>query len=462
MEQRETVAVVGLGYVGLPLALLAARKEYSVIGVDVDAVKVQKLTAGQSPGIDGITPEDLAAAGITFTSDFAELAGAGIIVICVPTPVDSDLRPNLGPVRGASSAVAQQLKPGQLVILESTVNPGVSESVVLPILESVSGLKGGRDFHLAHCPERINPGDKTWSVANIPRVIGSLDPAGLERAVRFYSSIIEGEIRPMGSLKEAEAVKVVENSFRDINIAFVNELAMSFDKLGINVVNVINGAATKPFAFMAHYPGAGVGGHCIPVDPYYLIEYAREHGFHHGLLSKARSINRMMPHYTAELMSDLLEHAGSRLAGAKVAVLGISYKPDISDTRESPAHIIIEALRQRGAEVVSYDPYVPSTHPAKVKAASPELAAVGPATPSVPAVPADDDYFESLHPVHQPLAHVLDGVDAVVVATGHRLFREMDPSMLARAGVRAVVDGRNCLDRDSIEALGILYKGIGY
>jgi nucleotide sugar dehydrogenase len=456
MVQTKTAAVIGLGYVGLPLALLADSKGYEVIGVDANTDKISKLSSGLAPQVDGITSDTVAQSRIRFTSDFSLLRDAQTIIICVPTPVDEHLMPDLTPIRVACASVAAQLMPGQLVILESTVNPGVSDSVVLPILEEASGLKGGTDFHLAHCPERINPGDARWSVANIPRVVGSLAPEGLDLAVEFYRSIIDGEIRPMGSLKEAEAVKVVENSFRDINIAFVNELAMSFDKLGIDVLNVIDGAATKPFAFMAHYPGAGVGGHCIPVDPYYLIEYARENGFHHELLSMARSINRRMPLYTARLTADLLSQSGTDIAGANVTVLGLAYKADISDIRESPAHVIIEALEEMGANVSVYDPYVPDTFPAKIH--DHKLAAMG--APST--APEGDTYFEALAPGHNSVAQAITGADAVVIATGHRLFREADPALFSQAGVKAIVDGRNCLDRSQFEELGILFKGIGH
>lgn len=347
------------------------------------------------------------------------------MIICVPTPVHENHIPDLSPVIGASEGVAAHLKKGQLVILESTVNPGVCESVILPILEKISGLRAGTDFHLAHCPERINPGDKRWNVENINRVVGATDMEGLNRAAAFYESITTGTIMRMSTIKAAEAVKVVENSFRDINIAFVNELARSFTKLGIDVVEVIDGAATKPFAFMAHYPGAGVGGHCIPVDPYYLIEYAKKNGFEHDFLALARRINNDMPHFTVERLRDGLNEVMHSLKGTTVTVLGVSYKPDIDDCRESPSFDIIRILKEYGADVRVFDPFIPAKS------------------------------------THTLVDSVLDGATAVVVATGHSVFKELTPDDFVKNGVKVVVDGRNCLDKGKLIAAGIIYKGIG-
>jgi UDP-N-acetyl-D-glucosamine dehydrogenase len=276
---NRTIVVIGLGYVGLPLALLADRKGYKVIGIDVISEKVELLNRRTVPFADQEIAEQLKNSSLEATTDFSRIKDVSIIIICVPTPIYENNMPNFEPVENACRSIAPFLQKEQLVVLESTVNPGFCENIVLPILEKESGLKCGKDFYLAHCPERINPGDKKWNIENINRVVGGFDETGLQKAIEFYKSIISAEIKPMASLKEAEAVKIVENAFRDINIAFVNELAMSFSRLNIDVVNVINGAATKPFSFMPHYPGCGVGGHCIPVDPYYLIEYAKKNGF---------------------------------------------------------------------------------------------------------------------------------------------------------------------------------------
>ncbi len=309
-------------------------------------------------------------------------------------------------------------------MLESTVNPGVSEDVLLPLLEKESGLVAGVDFHLAHCPERINPGDPNWTVVNIPRVVGSLEEKGLEIALNFYRSVISAEVKPMSSLKEAEAVKIVENTFRDVNIAFVNELAMSFNKLGIDVLKVIEGASSKPFAFMPHFPGVGVGGHCIAVDPYYLIKYARQHGFEHRFLSLAREINNGMPLFTVNLLVEKMQEKDLVLQGNKVALLGLAYKSDVGDDRESPSYKVIEHLKALGVEVATYDPYVSGSTAASLEEA-------------------------------------LEGASAVIVATAHREFRTLSPETLSNKGVSIVIDGRNCLDKDAFLASTIAYQGIG-
>ncbi|NUQ57299.1 MAG: nucleotide sugar dehydrogenase [Candidatus Paceibacter sp.] len=425
-KKSETVAVIGLGYVGLPLALIAAKKGYEVFGIDINKEKVELVNSGKSPFKDELAERELKA-GTTMKAfaDFAKVKESDIVVICVPTPVYENHMPDLRPVEGACRGIAPFVKKGQLIILESTVNPGVCDDIVIPILEKETNMKAGVDFYVAHCPERINPGDPKYNVENINRVVGSLEEKGLKMALDFYGSIITGTIKPMGSLKEAESVKVVENSFRDINIAFVNELAMSFAKLGIDIVNVINGCATKPFAFMAHYPGCGVGGHCIPVDPYYLIEYAKEKGFEHDFLRQARRINNHMPKFTVEQAIAGLNEKKKAINGAKVAVLGLAYKAGIDDSRESPSFEIIKHLKAVGANVASYDPFV-------LKQST-----------------------------TQSLDEALDGAVAVIVATNHKMFKEMTPDYLKRKGAEVVVDGRNCLNKEDFTQSGIVYKGIG-
>ncbi|MDO8572621.1 MAG: nucleotide sugar dehydrogenase [bacterium] len=423
---KETVAVVGLGYVGLPLALLCARKGYRVIGIDHDAHKIELLHKKTSPFIDeGITRE-LKKTTMKFDTESARVAEATIIVICVPTPVYEDYMPNLEPLTSAGRSIAPHMKRGTLVIIESTVNPGVSEDIIMPILEEGSGFACGVEFEISHCPERINPGDTVWNVESIPRVVGSSTERGLAQTVRFYESILSARVKPMGSLKEAEAVKVVENSFRDVNIAFVNELAMSFRKMGIDVMNVINGAATKPFSFMPHFPGCGVGGHCIPVDPYYLINCGKENGFNHQFLSMARRINNHMPMFTVEITEEALRAKGFVIRGSKVAVLGMSYKPGVDDVRESPSHKIIEALKAKGAHPVSYDPYAIRSSDVK------------------------------------NLNEALSGATAVIVATAHKEFvQELSPRRLEEHGVSVIVDGRNCLSKEKFLMSNVLYAGIG-
>lgn len=338
----QTVGVIGLGYVGWPLCLLAAKKGYAVQGVDINEQRIQDLSRCLKKR-----------SRITIGKEFSRLREAEVVVFCVPTPLTPRQLPDFEPLKAAARDFAPFLHKGQLVVLESTVNPGVTEELLLPLLEKESGLTGGEDFFLAHCPERINPGDTQWNVGNIPRVAGGVNQKSLEKALAFYRCLLgDGKVKAMSCVREAEAVKIVENAFRDINIAFVNELAMSFSRLGIDVVNVIEGAATKPFSFLAHFPGCGVGGHCIPVDPYYLIEYAKDNGFEHNFLSLARRINRSMPTFTVELVLRGLNEIGMPLRHAKVAVLGLAYKQDIGDDRESPSHDIIRILKEYGGVFV--------------------------------------------------------------------------------------------------------------
>ncbi|HCJ52881.1 MAG TPA: hypothetical protein DHV25_04150 [Candidatus Kerfeldbacteria bacterium] len=424
-KKKNIVAIIGLGYVGLPLAVLCAEKGYRTYGVALDRKKVNMINSGVSP-IPGDQELDrlVAKKGIIATIDAGIIRKSDIAIICVPTPVDKFYNPDLGPVKSAATKVAKNMKRGQLVIVESTINPGVCEEVVLPILEK-DGKKLGKDFFLAHCPERINPGDPKWNVRNIPRVVGGVTPQCTKRAAIFYRSILEGNVREMKSIKEAEATKIIENSFRDINIAFVNELAKSFDKLGIDVHDVIKGAATKPFAFMAHYPSCGVGGHCIPVDPYYLIERAKQSGFDHRFLRLAREINNSMPAYVVNQLIRILNDIGKPLKGTTVGVLGLSYKPNVGDIRESPSLKIIELLRSFSANVHVYDPYFPQQSTVKT------------------------------------LDALLSKSTAVILATGHKEFVALTAGELKRRGVKVIIDGQNALDREKIIRAGIRYKGIG-
>lgn len=416
------VSVIGLGYVGLPLALLIAKKGYKVTGIDLDKKKVDEINNGKDPLGDEYIAKHIKDTDLNATTKPEAIESSGIAIVCVPTPVKNDYQPDLGPLKGAVTAVAKHLKKGTLVIIESTINPGVSDEIVIPLLEKESGLKLNEDFYVSHCPERINPGDEKWNVENIPRVAGSSSPEGLELTIKFYESIVDASIKPMGSLKEAEAVKVVENSFRDVNIAFVNELAKSFTKLGINVKNVIDGASTKPFAFMPHYPSVGVGGHCIPVDPYYLIEYARGYGFEHEFLSLARQINNSMPEFTVDQLIDGLNEVELSLNGSKVAVLGLSYKANVADDRESPSYKLIKILEDKGARVHTYDPYFLEKSTAK------------------------------------SLESVLKNKDAVIIATNHKEFIDTD---FSDVDIKVLVDGKNCLDPAKVSSYTFVCKGIG-
>jgi UDP-N-acetyl-D-glucosamine dehydrogenase len=417
-----TIAVVGLGYVGLPLAILAESCGYVVRGYDTDAAKVEALSRRKAPFLSAEEATRLASSHIRMSTESAVLAGADAFIVCVPTPVDEDHMPDLRPLASAARSVARYLERGALVVIESTVNPGACEAVALPILERGSGLRVSQDFFFAHCPERINPGDPKWTVGTIPRVIGASDATSLAKATALYRDIIDADIVPMGSVREAEAVKMVENAFRDVNIAFVNELAMSFARAGIDITNVIRGASTKPFSFMPHFPGCGVGGHCIPVDPYYLIHYGEKNGFEHRFLKTAREINEGMPSYVLELLEEVLDQP---LTDVSIALLGLSYKSDVPDLRESPALVIRELLVEKGAQVRSYDPLLPGES-------------------NVPTMEA-----------------ALTGADAALIATDHSAFSTLGPGTFEACGVKAVVDGRNCLDKAAFIAAGIAYRGIG-
>ncbi|MFH0853269.1 MAG: nucleotide sugar dehydrogenase [bacterium] len=422
--RNKQIAIIGLGYVGLPLACLAAEKGYQVIGVVRDNKKAEMINYKKSPIDDRRLQRWLKKVDLKVSTDFKSIKQARIIVVCVPTPIDENHDPDFQPLIKACTDISKYLKKGQLVIIESTINPGVCEEIILPILEK-SGLKAGKHFGLAHCPERINPGDPKWTVRNIPRVVGALTEKDLKSAVDFYQSIIEGPVRPMGSIKAAEATKILENSFRDINIAFINEIAQSFDKMGIDVFDVIEGSKTKPFAFMAHYPSCGVGGHCIPVDPYYLIQRAKESGFDHRFLKLAREINNSMPGYTVNLLAESLNQIKRSVKGTKVGVLGLAYKANIEDTRESPAYGIIKILKQLGAEIDIFDPYV-----------------------------LKESTVDSLE-------ELIDRVEALILVTNHAEFETLDIGRLKRQGIKVIIDGKNILPKDKIKKAGIIYRGIG-
>lgn len=419
----KTLCVVGLGYVGLPLALLARSKGWNVIGLDVDALKVEKITAGEAPFEDEYVASELAKNPLSASVNPEVVGTVDVVVVAVPTPVTDDRLPDLQPLLSSLESILPHLKNEQLLSIESTINPGVMTEAVMPIIEKRSDLS----LHVVHCPERINPGDAKWSVKNIPRVIGGITKEATTKGREFYESILDASIKEMSSITEAEAVKILENTFRDINIAFVNEMAKSFDKLGIDIKNVIEGASTKPFAFMPHYPGNGVGGHCISVDPYYMIERARQVGFDHEFLKLARAINNSMPAYTVGLLDRAIKQLGITDRPITVALLGLSYKKDIDDIRESPALEIRELLEHRSdINLRVHDPHVPA------------LSTV--------------DSVES----------ALTDAHIVMLATNHTSFvDELTPDYLKQQGVRAVIDGKNALDADGIAAQGILYLGIG-
>lgn len=425
IQNIRRIGVVGLGYVGLPLAIAASKKGFTVVGFDTDEEKIQELQQGHSSIVSQDELSELKKSTTIFESHLNELALCNAYILCVPTPVHEDKTPDVTAVTQASRTIGSLLDANDIVLVESTIQPGMSEDLIIPILEQESGLTVEKDFMYAYCPERINPGDSSYFVSNIPRVIGATGERSMALALSIYGNILDAPLKPMANVKEAESVKMVENAFRDINIAYVNELALAFEKEGIDVVNVIDGAATKPFGFMAHYPSCGVGGHCIPVDPYYLIRYGEKHGFTHQLLSTAREINESMPRHSIELLENALDELGVALHDQNVAVLGLSYKKDIDDMRESPAEEIIKLLKNEGVRVTTYDPHVPELSTAS------------------------------------SLAEALDTATAVIIATDHLEFTSLSPQDFLLHDIPVIIDGKNCLDKETFDQSPLIYRGIG-
>jgi UDP-N-acetyl-D-glucosamine dehydrogenase len=354
-----TVGVIGLGYVGLPLAVAFAREGCEVIAVDVDSRKIESLTVGESY-IEDVSSETLVkvADRIHATTRYARLAKADAVLICVPTPLTRNREPDLGPLIDATRALAEVLQAGQLVVLESTTYPGTTRERVAPLLEE-SGLAAGRDFHLAFSPERVDPGRTDFTLRNTPKVLGGLTDACAERAHELYSVICDELVR-VSSPEAAELTKLLENIFRSVNIALVNELAMLTDRMGIDIWEVVDAAASKPYGFMRFEPGPGMGGHCLPVDPFYLSWRAREFDMATEFIELAGKVNQQMPYHCIAKAQRALNDRGMSVKGARVAVVGVSYKPGVGDVRESPALKIVSLLKDLGADVLYHDPHVPS------------------------------------------------------------------------------------------------------
>ncbi|GAA1110004.1 nucleotide sugar dehydrogenase [Nocardiopsis composta] len=352
------LAVIGLGYVGLPLAHEATRAGLTVTGLDLSEAVVDGLNAGRSH-IDDLSDTDIERmreAGFAATTDASRLAGASTIVICVPTPLSAEGGPDLGAVTSAAASIAAHLTPGTLVVLESTTYPGTTEEVVRPILEE-SGLIAGADFHLAFSPERIDPGNPSFGVANTPKVVGGLTEECGRRAAAFYNRFVEQVVRARGT-REAEMAKLLENTYRHVNIALVNEMAVFCQELGVDLWDSIACAATKPFGFQAFYPGPGVGGHCIPIDPNYLSYKVKTLGYPFRFVELAQEINARMPAYVAQRAQELLNDTGLALSRSRVLLLGVTYKAGIADQRESPARPVARKLAAKGADLTYHDPYV--------------------------------------------------------------------------------------------------------
>ena len=415
MRQIESVGVIGMGYVGLPLVAGFARAGLRVVGVDIDPAKCERLNAGESY-IERVTSDTLkklvASGRFGATTDHAKLGDVDAICICVPTPIDDARAPDLTAVKETAHRVGGSLQRGQLVVLESTTYPGTTDEVVKPILEERSGLSAETDFLLAFSPEREDPGNKAFNVTNIPKVVGGFTPPATEAAAALYGKVAPSVV-PVASARVAEATKMLENTYRAVNIALVNELKVIFQRLGINIWDVIEAAKTKPFGFHAFTPGPGMGGHCIPVDPFYLSFKAKTLGEEARFIELAGQVNVEMPRYVVERLARALDRRGKPLSRSSVFLLGAAYKPDIDDDRESPFYEIADILEGRGATVTYHDPHIPRIRPTR---------------------------HHKLVLESSPLtAETLSRADAVVIVTNHSDF---DPAFIVK-NAQLVVDTRN-------------------
>ncbi len=362
IEKKElTVGVVGLGYVGLPLAVEKAKAGFKTIGFDVQDEKVNLVNEGHNyigDVVDSDLKELVENKMLTATTDFSFVKDVDFVAICVPTPLDAHQQPDISYVKSSTEAISKYLTKGTMVVLESTTYPGTTEELIKPILEEGSGLKCGEDFYLGFSPERVDPGNLIYKTKNTPKVVGAIGKDATEVIATMYRAVLEGDVYEVSSPAIAEMEKILENTYRNINIGLVNELTMLCNKLGISMWEVVDAAKTKPYGFQAFYPGPGLGGHCIPLDPYYLSWKAREYGFHTSMIESSMMINDQMPEYCVERASKILNRHAKAMNGAKVLVVGVAYKQDIDDYRESPALRVIEVLKREMANVEFYDPWI--------------------------------------------------------------------------------------------------------
>ncbi len=423
-----TVGVVGLGYVGLPLAVEKAKAGFKTIGFDVQEEKVNMVNEGHNY-IGDVVNEDLKElvdkGMMKATSDFSFVKDVDFIAICVPTPLDKHQEPDISYVKLSTEAISKHLSRDTMVVLESTTYPGTTEELLLPILEEGSGLKCGEDFYLGFSPERVDPGNLIYKTKNTPKVVGAVGKDATEVISAMYREVLEGEIYEVSSPAIAEMEKILENTYRNINIGLVNELAILCNKMDISLWEVIDAAKTKPYGFQAFYPGPGLGGHCIPLDPYYLTWKAREFGFHTSMIESSMIINDKMPEYTVDRAASVLNKYKKALNGSKILVLGVAYKNNIDDCRESPALNVIDILKERGAETDFYDPWIP-----KYK--------------------RNGKWHEGIGEIN---ADIIKGYDLILVATAHDAY---DYEMIRKNAV-AIFDTRNAFkdveERDNISLL---------
>jgi len=378
LNKTATLGVVGLGYVGLPLAVEKAKAGFKTIGFDIQKSKVDMVNAGTNYIGDVVNEdlEEIVKSGLlSATTDFALVASADCVCICVPTPLDQYQQPDISYVKASAESIVPYMHKDMLIVLESTTYPGTTEELLKPILEK-SGLKCGVDFHLAFSPERVDPGNLIYKTKNTPKVVGGITPECTDVAAAMYEAILEAPIHRVSSPAVAEMEKILENTYRNVNIGLVNELAILSNKMGINFWEVVDAAKSKPYGFQAFYPGPGLGGHCIPLDPYYLSWKAREYGFHTSMIESSMMVNDRMPEYCAERSSKILNRFKKAMNGAKILILGVAYKQDIDDYRESPAIRVIEELEKEGAEVIYFDSFVSEyLEHGVVKKGEPELTA---------------------------------------------------------------------------------------
>ncbi len=427
LAREATLGVIGLGYVGLPLAVEKAKAGFKVIGFDVQKEKVDMVNSGHNY-IGDVVNEDLKALveehRLKATSDFAEAARCDCVCICVPTPLDAHQQPDISYVRASTESIMPYVHKEMLVVLESTTYPGTTEELVKPILER-SGLKCGVDFYLAFSPERVDPGNLIYKTKNTPKVVGGITPECTEVAAAMYETVLEAPVYKVSSPAIAEMEKILENTYRNVNIGLINELAILCDRMGIDIWEVIDAAKSKPYGFQAFYPGPGLGGHCIPLDPYYLSWKAREFGFHTSMIEASMMVNDRMPEYCVDRTARILNQAKKAVNGARVLVLGVAYKQDIDDFRESPAISVIEELLRRGADVEYYDPWVP------------KFRKKGLTMQSIPALTAD----------------AIRQADIVLVTTAHT---NVDYALVQKNAAR-IFDTKNAMknipERDNIEVL---------
>lgn len=429
IENHEiVVGVVGLGYVGLPLAVEKAKAGFKTIGFDVQQEKVDLVNQGHNY-IGDVVDDDLVelvnAKQLSATSDFSFVKDVDFIAICVPTPLDSHQQPDISYVKDSTIAISKHLKPGTMVVLESTTYPGTTEELIKPILEEGSGLTCGEDFYLGFSPERVDPGNKQFKTKNTPKVVGAIGKDATEVIAKMYREVLVGDVHEVSSPAVAEMEKILENTYRNINIGLVNELAILCDRMNISLWEVVDAAKTKPYGFQAFYPGPGLGGHCIPLDPYYLTWKAREFGFHTSMIEASMMINDKMPEYCVDRAAKVLNRAKKALNGSKVLVLGVAYKADIDDYRESPAIDVIEILQREGADVDFFDPYIP-----KFRAHGKEYVGIADISPEA-----------------------IASYDIVFVAAAHT---NVDYDMIEQ-NAKAIFDSKNAMkdvkNRDKIEVL---------